>query len=503
MRKIPTTMATQHPDNAGAPHWDTNGNPFVNIQRELADCLDAYQELGILEYMWDWEGKYADASVVDKLYGESYDYFHEHPLGNDRFLTFRLPNIWEEKGYSLLQAMTVMLTAEDFAKDLGFKSRPLFEVILPMTMRADQLMHMHHLFGELARFKNKVFNTNGVKNDEMMEMIPLVEGVSDQQGIAQLLKEYIEQYQTVYGEQPTYVRPFIACSDPALSSGWLAARLANLDALSQIQQLSDETGIPMHPIAGVGSLPFRGGLSPQSAHDFALRYPGVRTATVQSSFRFDHPLSQVKKAIKQLETSLADSKSDVFDKDTTQHMRAIARHAEGFFQDSLKGIVSDIQPIFAAVPRRRERRMHTGLLGYGRKSGTVKMPRAITFTAGLYSLGVPPEFIGLGRTLATLSKEEHQTLHQTMQYLSKEVETAGRYLNQSNLELLAKRNKAWAPILEDVRLTERELGIRLGPRTHAEKSHRNVTSNVLLMKNNTRALGALITETAVLRRSLG
>lgn len=503
MRKIPATMATQHPDNAGPPHWKTSGDPFINIQRELADCLSAYQELGVSEYMWDWEGKYADASVVDKLYGGSLPYFKTNPIGKDCFLTFRLPNIWEEKGYSLIQAMTVMLTAEDFAKDLEFQDRPLFEVILPMTARADQLMHMHHLFTELARFKNKVFNSDETENIEMLEMIPLVEGVQDQQAIGSLLSEYIKSYESIYGKKPDYIRPFIACSDPALSSGWLAARLANLDALSQIQQLSDESGVPMYPIAGAGSLPFRGGLSPQSANTFAERYPGVRTVTVQSSFRFDHSLAQVKKSINKLEASLPSSKMISFDKKTTRDIRAIANLSEKIYQETIQGIIGDIQAVFAAVPRRRERRIHTGLLAYGRSSGTVKMPRAITFTAGLYSIGVPPEFIALGRTLSAINDEQWQTLQKVMPYLSDEIETAGRYLNRANLERLSKRDKAWATILEDVKLTEAKLGVHFGPRTHAEKSHRNVTSNVLLMKNNHKALAGLITETALLRKSLG
>lgn len=131
------------------------------------------------------------------------------------------------------------------------------------------------------------------------------------------------------------------------------------------------------------------------------------------------------------------------------------------------------------------------------------MPRAITFAAGLYSLGVPPEFIGLGRALAALDYKQLQTLQDVMPYLKSEIETAGRYLNRSNLEKLAKKTKAWAAILEDVKLTEAKLGIHLGPRTHAEKSHRNITSNVLLIKNNNKALSGLITETALLRQSLG
>ena len=503
MRKIPSTMATQHPDNAAAPFWDKDGNPFVSTQRELIDCMSTYRQLDMIEYMWDWEGKYADASIVDKLYGESYDYFAEQPLGKDTFLTFRLPNIWEEKGYSLLQAMTVMLSAEDFAKDLGFKQRPLFEIILPMTTRSDQLIQMHNLYSKLAQFKNDNFNTNNARNNEILEMIPLVEGVNSQMSIGLLLQEYIDSYKAQYKVAPSYMRPFIACSDPALSSGWLSARLANLDALSQIQQISDKTSIPMYPIIGVGGLPFRGGLTPNTAATFHERYPGVRTVTIQSSFRFDYPIQQVKRSIKLLEQTLPHSKTRVLDDDTTKTVQALAIAAEQRYQTTLQGIAGDLQRVFAAVPRRRERRLHIGLLAYGRSSGTVKIPRAITYTAGLYSIGAPPEFIGLGRSLKAMSASELELLRNLNPHINEEIDTAGRYINIANIEKLAKRNKAWSSVLDDITYTQEILGIKLGPRTHAEKSHQNITSNVLLMKNNQKFLTRLIEETAILRKSLG
>ena len=93
--------------------------------------------------MWDWEGKYVDEAVVDKLFSKYYDFFKKKALGKDVFLTFRLPNIWEEKGYRLARAYIGILTFEDLAHDLGFKLPPVFEVILPMTDDAKKFTRLY------------------------------------------------------------------------------------------------------------------------------------------------------------------------------------------------------------------------------------------------------------------------------------------------------------------------------------------------------------------------
>ena len=54
-----------------------------------------------------------------------------------------------------------------------------------------------------------------------------------------------------------------------------------------------------------------------------------------------------------------------------------------------------IQHVAGFVPARRKRKLHVGLFGYARQMGEHRLPRAIGFTASLYSLGLPPEVLGL------------------------------------------------------------------------------------------------------------
>ena len=503
MRKIPSTMATQHPDNADAPYWDKAGSPFIGFQQEIKEAVICFKDYGVSEYMWDWEGKHADAAVIDRLFSDYYDYFSKQQLGRDKFLTFRIPNIWEEKGYSLLQAMTVILTSEDFARDLKFAHRPLFEIILPMTERADQLMHMQLLFEKLAHFKSSQFTPDGTKNTEHLELIPLVESVESQQAIGDLLEEYVSLHQKHFGKRPEYIRPFLARSDPALVSGLLSTVVANKLALSRVQEFAVKTGIAMYPISGVGSLPFRGGLTPNTIDGYVKEHPGMRTVSIQSSFRYDYPLNIVKTAIKKLEKALPLTKPQIIDAADQKKLEVIGAVSAKLYQETLSGVAADMGAFFDAVPRRRDRRQHIGLLAYGRTMGQQKMPRAITFTAGFYSIGVPPEFIGMGRSLKKIGPGGVKVVQKYYKNILSDLERAGRYLNTDNLTKLAANNPAWKQVQTDVAEAENILGLRFGPQSKDEIAHHKLSSDALLIKDNREVLTGLIEKMAVLRRSLG
>ncbi len=503
MRKIPATMATQHPDNATPPFWEKRHNGFINTHEETLECVKCFFDFGVDEFMWDWEGKYTDEAVVDRLFGEFHDYFKKHELGKDKFLTFRIPNIWKEKGYSLIRALMVILTSEDFARDLRFHPHPLFEIILPMTETAEQLMHIQTSFQKLARFKTQTFNRGKMRNTEYLEMIPLVESVEHQLNITTLLERYIALHKQHFKSKPAYVRPFLARSDPALVSGLVATVLANKIALSNIKTLSHKSGIPMHPIIGAGSLVFRGGLNPHSIEKFVDEYPGVRTATIQSAFRYDYGFDAAKTAIAKLSSLLPTTEAASIPHAERRALAATVRAFETAYQRTLSGVVRDLREIFLAVPKRRERRQHIGLLAYARRMGNHQIPRAINFTAGFYSIGIPPEFIGMGAALKNITGEGIDLVLKYYKNFMSDIEHAGRYLNRANLDRLQKKNHAWSRIADDVRTVEEILGVRLGPKNLSDKCHESLTGTLLKQRHNREAMQSLIAQTGAIRKSLG
>lgn len=502
-RRIPATMATQHPDNACVPFWKRNGDAFVSVAEELEECVTSFRDLGVSEFMWDWEGKYADEAVIEKLLSTHFEYFKKHQLGKDKCLTFRLPNVWKEKGYSLIRALMVVLTSEDVAHDLNLKTRPLFEAILPMTETAEQIMYIHESFEKLARFKSSTFNHHKNKNSEYLSLIPLIEGVDDQMHVKELLNSYVKLHVKHYGKKPEYMRPFLARSDPALLSGFIPNVLANKIALSDIYMFGKEKGVPMFPWIGAGSLVFRGGLNPRRVAQFVDEYRGIRTVTIQSAFRYDYPLSEVRRAIQYLEKTVPKSQVHHVGPQDSDVLKRIITRFSSIYRETVAEILPDLEPLFAACPKRRERRQHTGLLAYKRQAGNISLPRAISFSASCYSLGIPPEFIGLGRALSSLSKEEAVVLRKYYRHVKRDVVEAGRYLNRENLAMLTKRNHSWKLLDADIRLTEDFFGVHFTPKSKDELLHRNLSSQLFLRQDEPQELTSLIIETGKLRRSIG
>ena len=501
-RKIPATMATQHPDHANVPFWKRNGDAFVHAQEEVEECFGAFKDLDCEEYMWDWEGKYVDEAVVDKLFSNHYEFFSNTHLGRDVFLTFRLPNIWLEKGYRLARAYMGILTFEDLSRDLGYASAPVFEVILPMTDEAEKLIHLQRTFDQVAKLKARVFSQE--REFGRLRVIPLIEGVQELTATRQILDDYVELYEKEYGERLDYVRPFVARSDPSLNNGLIAATVAAKVALSEHYRFQDETCIPVYPIMGCGCLPFRGGLSPHLLKEFMEEYRGVRTVTVQSAFRYDYDYDEVKSAITHLNHALAEGRPRIFTPKQLKRGEQICTLFSDIYQRTIEQLAPMVNEVAQAIPQRRERLLHFGLFGYARGVRGIRLPRAIGFTAALYSFGIPPELIGTGRGLMAAKKKGLlDDVEQFYTNLRHDLLEAGTYLNKENLRFLIQRSSAWQDVEADIVAIEDYLGEELGPRTPEHFLHRNFASNSFFLWHAGKDFSQPVLDAAKLRHSLG
>jgi len=185
-------------------------------------------------------------------------------------------------------------------------------------------------------------------------------------------------------------------------------------------------------------------------------------------------------------------------------IRAVIHDFAPFYKKTVMKIGATIYSIATHMPARRERLKHTGLLKYPRLIQGVKIPRAINFTASLYSIGIPPEFIGVGRGLREAKKNGNLSVVEKFYFnFHSDLERAGRYLNKNILSSLSKKSQGWKEIQEDVKIVEDYLGKKLGPETTQEKAHQVFTEGIYERFLNGTEMTDLIEEAAVLRHSLG
>ena len=508
----PVTMATQHPDNAGVPWWRKDA--FVPTQDEIEELITLFAQLPIDEYMWDWEGKYVDEAVGEKLFSRAGDFFRNKPLGEDVHLTFRIPSWQEGKTHRAARAFMNVLSLADLAKEIGLPRPPVTEMFLPLTTSADQPIGARKTFRETADYHRAIFHASQEDEHRLLdhiEVTPLVEDIDSLFSIEKILEPY---WREVMKEKPKEIlakrgqRVFLARSDPAMNSGLVPAVLAGKAALSTAYETAERLGFRVFPLLGTGSLPFRGSVNPKYTETFLSQYAGTRTYSIQSAFRYDYPFEDVKRALAVIRAEAPQRDVQRVPEEDRRKLRELSAAFQTFWKPTIESLAPVINRIAAFVPARRERLLHIGLFGYSRGVGAVKLPRAITFTAAFYSLGVPPELIATGRGLKAAREQKLLPLIETYYpALREDLKHAGKFLNRENLDLLARRYDAFEGVKEDIQAIEEILGLRLGPEKPHHIIHRNITSTIFhrlhAPTQDAAAITADIVEAGKVRCSLG
>ena len=247
------------------------------------------------------------------------------------------------------------------------------------------------------------------------------------------------------------------------------------------QEVSEETGTRIYPIIGVGSAPFRGGLSPGTVDRVTAEYPSVHTFTVQSAFKYDHPLEVVQNAVRKLEERRPGRARPIDEKAALDLMVRYTRA----YERRLGPLAPLINRVARYIPERRKRKLHIGLFGYARSTGGITLPRAIKFTAALYSVGLPPELLGLD----ALDEADIGFVRETYVNFDEDLKTAARFLNT------------------ETGFVPRELASRVADLVDVEpdEEHAEITGEIarVLRDNDTGRLTSLILSAAHRRKFLG
>ncbi len=447
-------MSTQHPDNAYLPQF-AEGSALEG-DSEVQEAYYAFSRLGCDEQMWDHEGKEVDSFVVSKLLSQYGSFFKERQIGKNLRLTLRVPNPSRERGMSkvLLEILESIPRSYDIANAYyANKIPPIFEVILPMTTSAEELNRIWHYYRSFVTGKADAEVIPGdIKLREWIgdffpreiSVIPLIEDKESMLRADHIVEDYVN------GKTLDYQRVFLARSDPAMTYGSVSAVLLLKITLNRLVRLEKRLGLPIYPIVGLGSAPFRGNFKPTTVRSRIQSYASVQTFTIQSAFKFDYPEELVRSAIADLKGRKRSAPPPIEDE---PKLLKIVEKISNTFARQVTTLAPLINNVARFVPSRRKRRLHVGLFGYARSLQGVHLPRAISFCAAFYSLGIPPEFLGL----SDLTPSELKIIKRNYPNFDADLTDAMVFLNRKSFELLPKK------IADDLRKTLRLLKLDVSP----------------------------------------
>ena len=488
--KIPRIMSTQHPDNVNIPFFAQNS--VMQGDDEVKEAFYAYSHLGAEEQLWDAEGKEVDNFVVKKLFSRYGDYFQKNILGKDKLLTFRIPNpdVEKNEGKILLESLNSIPRNFDIGKAFyGKDIAPIFEVMIPMCFSDKNLIRVHEYYKQFIakNQERKIYAGDitvgewlGKFNPQDIRVTPLFETKDAILNSDRYVKKYI-QFEKIKELQ----RVWFARSDPALNYGSTAAVLMGKVGLQRLHKLQEETSIPIYPIIGCGSAPFRGNFNPVNAENMLFAYPSIQTFTIQSAFKYDYGPKKVIESIEKIKNTKRKKPVAVDEKFATEMIDKI----EEDYQKSIRVIAPTVNLMSQFVPGRRKRKLHTDLFGYARENAGVTLPRAIKFCASLYSLGLPPDILGL----STLRETELDKIRESYRTIDKDLADAMQYFNKDNLSFfpIAIRRR----VLKAAKLFDFEVN----------QEHQKITTNVVraLKKGDTISIQEGILNAGRIRRFLG
>ena len=488
---VPRCMSTQHPDNVQIPFFADH--PVIQGETEIKEAYYAYSHLGCTEQMWDYEGKEVDHFVVKKLFARYGQFFQKRRLGDDLFLTLRVPNprVEHAEAKVLLETLESIPRSYDAARLFYGDDTPppIFEVILPMTTDARELDRVYHYYREFVGGKERqqcfdltVGEWVGEFRPDAINVIPLIEDKEHLLGADRILAEYLKDKAT------DRQRVFLARSDPALNYGLVSAVLLNKVALARLGRLERRIGVELLPILGVGSAPFRGNFLPARVRETLAEYPSVQTFTIQSAFKYDHEEEEVRRAIQHINDTHREQAEEVDEARCSDVIEKVAaRYAE-----CVTSLAPMVNEVARHTPPRRARKLHVGLFGYSRRldGHNTSLPRAIKFCAAMYSLGIPPEILGL----SALNAADLRFVRSVYRKFDRDIQDALQFLNEDNLNHLP-------PILHE----EIRTALRLFPYEPNEE-HREVTTGIMsALRTGAREfpLPEKIAKAAACRRFLG
>ncbi len=445
-RRIPLLMATQHPDSTVK----------VPTSREVEEAIESFTIFGCDEVMVDYEGKltpyHQPEWIVEKAFEQGLK------IGREFLISIRTPNDrLEETSRHIHSLMTALLTNAK-AYRLGLEPSVKY-VIIPMMEDPIHAMIVQRRLLKLQTFGEEEL---GLRPGYMCLTMPLLETVNKHLRIHQIVEAFRISVLKYLGIHLEYLRVFLGKSDAALLKGHIASTLSLKIALSRLNKWGEEEYVEVYPIIGMGKPPFRGYLTPSNIDRWVKEWRGYRTVTIQSALRYNTE----KKDYEYLKNRLAmnrTSKAATLDEEDEKNLIKIIEETSKAYTQKIKEISDIVLKVSEYIPNTRER---ISFKEYGRRKGETILPRAITFTATCYTIGLPPTLLDLPALNKLLSRF-YEILTETYNVLP-DYEYDLSYYNE---EILSKwlPKETYEKICSEIRETINSLG--LSPKQHVDEEY--------------------------------
>lgn len=477
---IPSTMMTQHPDSASR---------YVSVRDEPGEAIDALTPqpigLGLEEVMVDYEGKltpyHQTAEIALGLWERGM------AIGENVLVTPRVPSATKETVFHQLMALMSVVESNYQLRAAG-SAGAIREVVVPMVETASELVDVRRRIQDVIELGHKEF---GISRDpNAVQVIPLVEEVPELLAAGRFLGQYIEMA-AESDFNVSDLRIMLGRSDSAMVYGMVPSVLAVKIAVSDCYAMGREKGVGIYPIFGGGVLPFRGHVSLDNIEQLARDFAGIKTLTIQSGLRYDSGNEAARQVAIKARELLAGNDYLSFNSEERDELTTLVGIFTRHYLDSFAGLLPVVISISELIPRQRDRLARKSAVGYARAAaqpeklaaeisdkeiaatlsaipatGAKNLPRAISFTGALYSIGLPPEVIGTGRGLAEVVRRRgRQGLERLLGFypgLKADMAKALRYASfetaSPHLDEQVKKQ-----IFADLESISEHLGISAGP----------------------------------------